>query len=191
MRYLFIVLMIILSACQTDTPTVKEIDMYNASGDMVGTAKLSEQTEGINIKLKLEGLTPGFHGAHIHEFAKCDGPDFKSAGNHFNPDGMKHGLMNPDGPHLGDLPNIEADASGLVDTEVMVNEATFKDTKKSLLRGEGTSLIITAGQDDGVSQPGGNAGERIVCGLIKHQDSNSQDDQPTDPTQFNDEGEGE
>src|SRR5699024_4489509 len=64
-------------------------------------------------------ISPGFHGVHIHEYAKCEGPDFKSSGNHLNPDGSQHGLMNPDGPHLGDLPNVEADSSGYVETEIM------------------------------------------------------------------------
>lgn len=184
MRYLVIFLAVILSACQSNTSSVKEVEMYNASGDMVGTATLSEQPDGVNIKLKMEGLSPGFHGAHIHEYAKCEGPDFKSAGNHLNPDGSDHGLMNPDGPHLGDLPNVEADSSGKVDTEIMANEATLKDTRKSLLREEGTSLIITAEQDDGVSQPGGNSGERQVCGVIQHHDKNDKNEPPTDPTQF-------
>src|SRR5699024_1412775 len=185
MRYVIIVLILILAACQNSPPNVKEIDMYNSSGDMIGTATLSEQSEGVNIKLKVEGLTPGFHGVHIHEYAKCEGPDFKSSGNHLNPDGSQHGLMNPDGPHLGDLPNVEADSSGYVETEIMANEATLKDTKKSLLKKDGTSLIITAGQDDGVSQPGGNAGERIACGLIQNKDKNDKNEPPTDPTQFN------
>ncbi|MBO8156729.1 MAG: superoxide dismutase family protein [Bacillaceae bacterium] len=160
--------------------------MYNAAGDSLGTAKLTEQSDGVQIKLKLEGLTPGFHAIHVHEFPKCEGPDFKSAGNHFNPDSKKHGLMHPEGSHLGDLPNIEVGGDGTVDAEMMINKATLKDGKNSLLSGEGTSLIIHAGQDDGVSQPAGNAGERIACGKIQLEEADK-DDEPQNPAETGEE----
>jgi superoxide dismutase, Cu-Zn family len=163
----FLCLAILLSACTTDeTRSPLEITMYNADGDALGTATLSEQPDGVKIKLKLAGLTPGMHGIHIHEFPKCEGPDFTTAGNHLNPSSKLHGLMHPEGSHLGDMPNIEADPSGKVDAEVTVAEATLKDDKNSLLSGEGTSLIITEKQDDGMSQPAGNSGARIACGKI-------------------------
>ncbi|MGM8365168.1 superoxide dismutase family protein [Virgibacillus sp. W0181] len=188
MRFLYLfILVFALSACQTNAKTVKTINMYNTGGDMVGTAKLSETTGGVNIKLKLEGLNPGFHGIHVHEYPKCEGPDYKSAGNHLNPDGKEHGLMHPEGAHLGDLPNIEADAGGLVEGDLMLAEATLLDGKKSLLKGEGTSLIITEKQDDGVSQPGGDSGERIICGEIAA--SAEVEEEPSDPTDFNEEQE--
>src|SRR5699024_2852081 len=98
----------------------------------------TEHPDGVNVKIKIEGLAPGFHGVHIHEYAKCEGPDFKSAGNHLNPEGKEHGLMHPDGAHLGDLPNVEADSSGLVEAELMLANATLLEGKKSILRGEGT-----------------------------------------------------
>lgn len=187
MKRLLISLFLILSACQGGIPHVKEIDMYNSSGDMIGTATLSDQEDGVQIELELKGLSPGFHGAHIHEYGKCEGPDFKSAGNHFNPDGKQHGLLHPEGPHIGDLPNVEADASGNVKAELIVKEATFKDGKKSLLMKDGTSLVITAGQDDGVSQPGGESGERIACGVIKDDNKANTDEPPTDPAELEDE----
>src|SRR5690625_7933522 len=95
---------ILLTSCHLmDKPkTAKTIDMYNTYGDMVGTAKLSEDPDGVTIKLKLKGIEPGFHGVYIHEVAKCDGQDFKSAGNHFNQKVKLHGLLNPDGSHLED-----------------------------------------------------------------------------------------
>lgn len=187
MRYLILSLLIILSACTNSSKTTISVDMYNSSGDMVGTAKLSEHKDGVQIKLTLEGLEPGFHGVHVHEYAKCEGSDFKSAGNHFDPEGKEHGLMHPDGPHLGDLPNIEADSGGLVDAELMLADATLLDGKKSLLKKDGTSLIITERQDDGVSQPGGDSGARIICGEIKEDSENKES--PTDPTEFNEEQE--
>ncbi|MGM8211952.1 superoxide dismutase family protein [Virgibacillus sp. W0430] len=184
MRLLFLLIFTaILLSCQTGAKTAQTVNMYNTDGDMVGTAKLSETPDGINIKLKLEGLTPGFHGIHVHEYPKCEGPDFISAGNHFNPDGKEHGLMHPKGAHLGDLPNIEADASGIVDIELMLAEATLLDGKQSLLKGEGTSLIVTKDPDDGMSQPGGNGGTRIICGKISP--DTKENETPTDPTESN------
>lgn len=184
MRYFLLSLLILLSACtNSSSKTTMTVDMYNSSGDMVGTAKLSEQNDGVQIKLKLEGLEPGFHGVHVHEYAKCEGPDFKSAGNHFDLEGKEHGLMHPEGHHLGDLPNIEADAGGLVEAELMLADATLLDGKKTLLKKDGTSLVITEGQDDGVSQPGGNSGARIICGEIKEESETR--NSPTDPTEFN------
>ncbi|WP_047983665.1 superoxide dismutase family protein [Ornithinibacillus californiensis] len=187
MRFILIFLLStsLLTACQSKVETSKTVEMYNTSGDMVGTAQLLESPDGVQVKLKLEGLTPGFHGLAVHEYAKCEAPDFKSAGNHLDPEGKEHGLMHPKGPHLGDLPNIEADAGGLVDEELLLPAATLKDGKMSLLRGEGTSLIVMELQDDGVSQPSGNAGARLICGEIKSGKEQEATESPTDPTEFN------
>src|SRR5690625_2445421 len=184
-----LILILVLSACQSGTPSVKEIDIYNSSADMIGTAKRSEQEGGCYGKLEIKGLLSGFHGVHIHEFRKCEGPDFKSSGNHFNPDGKDHGLMHPEGSHLGDLPNIEADSSGYAKAELMADEATFTDGKNSLLREDGTSLVITADKDDGVSQPGGKSGERVACGINKKDAKAKKDEEPTDPSEIEDEEE--
>ncbi|ASN07331.1 superoxide dismutase [Virgibacillus necropolis] len=160
--------------------------MYNPSGDMVGTATLKEQPEGVSVKVKVEGLKPGLHGIHVHEFPKCEGPDFKSAGNHFNPEGKDHGAMHPKGPHLGDLPNVEADSSGVVDVELMLAGATMLEGKKSLFKDQGKSLIIHSDMDDGVSQPSGDSGERLICGEIKLKAEGSKES-PPDPTENNEE----
>ncbi|PAV28755.1 superoxide dismutase [Virgibacillus profundi] len=188
---LLLLLILILSACQNESQTTRGVDMYNSSGDMVGTADLTEQPDGVQIKLKLEGLTPGFHGIHVHEYPKCEGPEFTSAGNHFNPEGKEHGLMHPKGAHLGDLPNIEADGAGLVEAELMLAGATLMEGKNSLLQGEGTSLIVHDGQDDGVTQPSGNSGVRILCGEIKTEPETTSSESPTDPTDFNEKQEEE
>ncbi|WP_249871164.1 superoxide dismutase family protein [Oceanobacillus saliphilus] len=188
MRFIFLLILLILTACQEDSPTSKTVEMYNASGDMVGTATLNEQEEGVGIELKLEGLEPGFHGIHVHEFPICEGPDFISAGNHFDTEGNEHGLMHPEGAHLGDLPNIEADGEGLVEAELMLAGATLLDGKDSILKEEGTSLVVHESQDDGVSQPSGDSGARILCGEIKRdEDNGATEESPTDPTDFNEE----
>ncbi|KGX89604.1 Cu-Zn superoxide dismutase [Pontibacillus halophilus JSM 076056 = DSM 19796] len=186
----FLTGVLVLGGCMNENRSSLEVQMYNASGDAIGTATLGEQSDGVGVKVSVTGLKPGLHGIHIHEFAKCEGPDFKTAGNHFNPDGKLHGLMNPEGAHVGDLPNIEADGSGLAEAELVVQGATMKDGKKSLLRDEGTSIIIHENQDDGVSQPGGNAGERIACGVISMKEKNGENP-PSDPTETGDQKEKE
>ncbi len=188
MRFIFLFTLLVLTACQSDNPTTQVVEMYNSSGDMVGNATLNESEDGVGIELKLEGLEPGFHGIHVHEFPKCEGPEFTTAGNHYNPEGKEHGLMHPEGPHIGDLPNIEADAGGLVEAELMLAGATLLDGKNSLLNEDGTSLVVHEGQDDGVSQPSGESGVRILCGEIKKdKDSEESEESPTDPTESNEE----
>lgn len=184
MRYLLIVLFsIALIGCQNNERTTLEVDMYNASSDKVGTATFNEEPNGVSIKLKVEGLYPGLHGIHVHEYPKCEGPDFKSSGSHFNPDGKEHGLLITEGSHTGDLPNIEVDDDGIVDVELMVAEATLLEGKKSLLKGGGKSLIIHSEMDDGISQPSGNSGERLVCGKITLKEKVG--DKPSDPADKN------
>src|SRR5690625_714789 len=186
MRIILIIFSIcFLYACQlTAQPkTAKTVEMYNREADMIGTAKLSEDSKGVKMKLKLEGLRPGFHGIHIHEVAKCEHPDFISAGNHLNPDKKKHGLLHQDGAHLGDLPNIEADDKGKVDTELTVSEATLLQGKNSLTEKGGTSIIITSEPDDGMTQISGNSGNRIICGEIKEKKNETDAEKPTDPTE--------
>lgn len=155
--------------------------IYNYDNDKIGTATFSEQPEGVEVKLKVEGLEPGMHAVHIHEFPECEAPDFKTAGNHFNPLSKEHGLMNTFGAHVGDMPNVEADLSGVVDTSLMLPEAKLKEGQKSLLRKEGTSIVISSGPDDGMSQPAGNSGERIACGKITLDADQDETSDPTEP----------
>ncbi|RLL46483.1 superoxide dismutase family protein [Oceanobacillus piezotolerans] len=186
MRFILLsISLITLAACQGENDTNRTVDMYNTSGDMVGTVELADSSDGVNVKIKLEGLEPGFHGIHVHEFPKCEPPSFESAGNHFNPDGSEHGLMHPKGAHLGDLPNIEADGGGLVDAELMLPGATLLDGKNSLLRGDGTSIVVHEVQDDGVSQPSGESGARILCGELKANSEENKGESPTNPTENN------
>lgn len=185
----FILFLIIVTGCtgQQDRSVI-EIEMFNPDGDVLGTAKLKEQPDAVEIKLTLEGLTPGLHGIHVHEYPKCEGPDFKSAGSHLDPEGKQHGLMNPEGAHLGDLPNLSADGDGVVDLKLMLPAATLYDGKNSILKEEGTSLIIHSGQDDGVSQPAGNAGERVACGKITLKEADKKD-KASDPVEKGEEKE--
>lgn len=174
MRFIivFISVMMMMGACQmTDKPkTNMSVAMYNTTGDKLGTAKLSEHPDGVNIDLDIKGLTPGFHGIHIHEKASCEQPDFISAGNHFNPKKKEHGLLHPKGSHLGDLKNIEADKNGKIAKEFIAKGTTLLQDKKSLESIRGTSLIITSRADDGMTQVSGDSGDRMVCGEIKEKD---------------------
>ncbi|WP_404444942.1 superoxide dismutase family protein [Sutcliffiella horikoshii] len=156
----------ILTGCMESKITAIDVEMFNATGDSLGVAKVSEDPNGVKIKLNLEGLPPGEHAVHIHETGLCNAPDFKTAGNHFNPDDKQHGLMHPEGAHVGDLPNIIVEDDGTVIAELMAPQATLEEGKTSLFGKDGTAIIITENLDDGMTQPAGDSGERIACGVI-------------------------
>lgn len=142
------------------------VNLQNGQGKSVGTATLSAAANGVNVKLNVHDLPAGDHGIHFHQTAKCEGPDFKSAGAHFNPDGKKHGLQNPDGPHAGDVPNFTVDAKGKSKASVVAPNVTLTDGPHSVFTGGGTALVIHANADDGKTDPSGNSGDRIACGII-------------------------
>ena len=142
------------------------VNLKDGQGKAVGTATISPAAQGVKIKLNAQNLTPGEHAIHVHETAKCDGPDFKTAGAHFNPDGKKHGLQNPEGPHAGDMPNFTVDAKGKSKATVTDSNVTLGDDPHSVFTGGGTALVIHAKPDDGKTDPSGNSGDRVACGLI-------------------------
>ncbi|MEH7323347.1 superoxide dismutase family protein [Cytobacillus firmus] len=176
---------LLLSGCGEENITNTEVEMYNAAGDSLGTIKVQEQASGVKLTGDLSGLPPGELAIHIHEEAKCEPPDFKSAGNHFNPDNKEHGLLHPKRSHAGDLPNLIVEDDGKVKIDFMAPQVTLKEAKTSLLTKEGTSIVIHDGPDDGMTQPAGDSGERIACGRISKDkkeegQKKAQDDQSTE-----------
>jgi len=178
-----------LAACQSDVPETAQTDtataaaaetspatagteqpvrvnMINVQGQPVGTATLTDAGQGVEFLLQLENMPGGTHGVHVHQNGVC-APPFESAGPHFNPTGKQHGTENPQGPHAGDLPNITIGESGRLDTAFVDTKLTLQPGQpNSLLKEGGTSLMIHAYADDYKTDPSGNSGGRIACGVI-------------------------
>ncbi|ABS28248.1 superoxide dismutase family protein [Anaeromyxobacter sp. Fw109-5] len=141
--------------------------LKDAGGKEVGTATFTSGEGGVKVDVVVAGLTPGKHGIHVHAVGKCEPPDFKSAGGHFNPFGKKHGLRNPEGLHAGDLPNLEVGKGGEARATFIAKGATLGEGEGSLFGAEGTALVVHADPDDERTDPAGASGARIACGVIE------------------------
>ncbi|HYG70555.1 MAG TPA: superoxide dismutase family protein [Anaeromyxobacteraceae bacterium] len=146
-------------------PTARA-ELKDAKGRGVGMATLEETGGGVRITLDARNLPPGPHAFHVHETGRCDPPDFKTAGAHFNPDKREHGTANPKGPHAGDLPNLTVKPDGTATATGIARGATLGEGPRSLLKAGGTALVVHEKADDDRTDPAGNAGGRIACGLV-------------------------
>jgi Cu-Zn family superoxide dismutase len=142
-------------------------DIVGVQDQKIGTATFSQTDSGVEIKLDVSKLPPGTHGIHVHSVGKCEGPDFKSAGGHLNPEGKKHGTDNPEGPHAGDMPNIEVGSDGQAHMTIIAKGVTLDSGPNSLFHDGGTALVIHEKADDYKTDPSGNSGNRIACGVIQ------------------------
>jgi Cu-Zn family superoxide dismutase len=143
-------------------------EIYDAKGDVVGHALFVQGSDGVHITVRVASLSLGKHGIHIHSIGRCDPPpNFTTAGGHFNPEGKHHGLDNPNGPHAGDLPNLEVGDDGTGTLQYIDPHVSLSvGASNSLLRVNGTSIVIHANPDDQMTDPSGNSGPRIACGII-------------------------
>lgn len=169
-----LLVILVLAACGNGEAPIQEpsqeieVSMMNTEEEKIGTAMFSERDNGLTIALEAEGLEPGMHGIHIHNVGMCKGPDFETAGDHYNPTDAAHGFDHEDGPHAGDLDNIEVADDGTVSTELNAESVSIleENLDNTLLTDEGTALIIHSAEDDYQTQPSGDAGTPVACGVI-------------------------
>ena len=152
--------------CLNLPPAPMSIKLFDAKGQFVGFVDILQRNPGVRLQVHTRGLPGGQHGFHIHEFNKCEAPDFTSAGPHFNPDHKQHGTLNPQGHHAGDLPNITLGTDDWADTTIDWPEVRLDEGDHGLFHNGGTSLVIHERADDEMTDPSGNAGARIACGVI-------------------------
>lgn len=141
--------------------------LMDAQGKEVGSANLTQTPHGVLINVAVKGLPPGDHAVHVHAVGKCE-PPFTTAGGHFNPGGQKHGLLAVDGHHAGDMPNLHVPQSGDLTVEILNTSLSLdKGKPNSVFDADGSAIVIHAKGDDYKSDPAGDAGGRIACGVIK------------------------
>lgn len=159
-----------LAGCSTldtlPTQRVAEARLSFANGIPAGTAQLVSDGRVLSLAIAATGLSAGEHGFHLHTTGLCEAPDFKSAGGHLNPAGNQHGALNPDGKHLGDLPNLVVGASRSATTEIELGADT-PELRDALFDADGTAIVIHAEADDYRSDPAGEAGARVACGVLR------------------------
>lgn len=168
---LLVPLALVLAGCAAMTAPggsgeMATAEVRNAAGQAVGTATLTEVGGGVRVVLEVHDLPPGQHAVHVHAVGACDPPQFATAGAHFNPAGREHGILNPRGPHAGDLPNITVDANGTGRLESFTDRVTLSAGPTSILDHDGSALVVHAGPDDFKTDPAGGSGARIACGVI-------------------------
>ena len=154
-----------LGACATpsDAPSrATSTALIGSGGQQIGTVRMWETPGAVSFRVEGNGLSVGRKGLHVHAVGRCDAPAFTSAGGHWNPATRKHGLSNPQGPHAGDLPNVPVAANGTLRETVVLSSASLA----ALRDADGSALILHAREDDNVTDPSGNSGDRIACAVL-------------------------
>jgi len=169
--FVAVVASLLLAGCASmsvgsGTDNTARAELRNSGGQPVGTATLTQVGGVLRVLVEVQGLPRGAHGVHVHAVGKCDGPDFASAGPHFNPASRQHGALNPQGPHAGDLPNIEVGADGKGRLESTTEMLSLGSGTTSIFDSDGSALVVHAAPDDFRTDPTGNSGARIACGVI-------------------------
>lgn len=154
-------LLVLSSASSAKT----KVELKDAQGKDVGSIVIWDQGSGVALQLQLHDLTPGEHAIHFHQVPKCEAPDFKSAGGHFNPESKKHGFDSPEGHHAGDMKNFTVGADGKAKAKLADADVTLKNSPHSLLS-NGAAVVVHAKGDDYKTDPSGNSGDRVACGVI-------------------------
>ena len=178
-KILFLSPLLILAACNnqseeapaeeavTSTFDMLRADIKNSGGESIGEAIIANDNGSLFLDLIVSTVSPGEHGFHIHTIGSCEAPDFKSAGGHWNPTGAEHGIENPNGSHAGDLPNLTVDEKGNASLVQFSLGDLASGAADTLLDEDGGAIVIHAGADDLSSDPAGNAGPRIACGVLE------------------------
>jgi Cu-Zn family superoxide dismutase len=149
-----------------DPMMVAHADMKNAQGESIGRAELKDTPNGVLITLRLDRAPEGEHAFHIHEVGRCEAPAFESAGGHFNPTGAGHGFLDPKGPHAGDLPNVHVGSDGRLHVELFADEIGLATGERTLFDDNGSAVVLHAKPDDYQTNPAGDAGDRLACGVV-------------------------
>lgn len=163
MRSVSMLFPLVLAGCAMSdelgpVPGAPTVALVNSAGASTGAVQAERRSGGANLRIAVQGLPPGEHGLHLHAVGRCDAPRFDSAGAHWNPEGRQHGHLNPQGPHLGDLPNLTVSANGHGAINFRI-AGLIDDT-------DGTSLVVHASPDDYRTDPSGNSGDRIACAVL-------------------------
>jgi superoxide dismutase, Cu-Zn family len=165
---LYVAALLLVSGASHAETAAATAQMRDRDGKPVGEVRLAQMARGVVIRVEMQGLPPGWHAMHIHAVGKCE-PPFATAGGHFNPTNRKHGFET-EGSHAGDLPNIFADGKGVAKSEMTVDRVSLvndPDKPEGFLFGpSGTAIVVHASRDDYKTDPAGNSGDRIACGVI-------------------------